>query len=65
MEKEKKNKVVMYVRNSRLKDSEGMEIERQIEILEEYAEAHNLEVAKIYSEQGSSEDGIDLIFRLC
>lgn len=55
MAKEKRNQVLGYVRKSRLKDSKGMEIDRQIELLEDYAEQHKLDV-KIYAEQSSSED---------
>lgn len=51
----KRKKIAIYVRKSRLKDSDSMEIERQIELLIEYAEKNNMEYV-IFHEEGSSED---------
>ena len=50
-----KFKVIIYVRKSRLKDDDAMEIERQIELLIEYAENNNMDYI-IFKEEGSSED---------
>lgn len=47
--------VAIYVRKSRLKDADSMEIDRQLELLVDYAEANNMEY-QIFSEAGSSED---------
>lgn len=65
MAKEKRNQVLGYVRKSRLKDSKGMEIDRQIELLEDYAEQHKLDV-KIYAEQGTQRIGkVGHNYKLC
>gem|GEM_PF-4673854 len=52
-----KNKklVAIYVRKSRLKDADSMEIERQLELLIDYAEKNNMDY-EVFSEEGSSED---------
>lgn len=47
--------VIIYVRKSRLKDDDAMEIDRQIELLIEYAKNNNMEYI-IFKEEGSSED---------
>lgn len=49
-----KKLVTIYVRKSRLKNDDEMEIERQIQLLVEYAESNNMEY-KIFHEEGSSE----------
>lgn len=46
--------VTIYARKSRLKDIQSLEIERQVELLVDYAEANNMDY-KIFSEEGSSE----------
>ncbi|KGA96771.1 recombinase [Alkalihalobacillus alcalophilus ATCC 27647 = CGMCC 1.3604] len=51
----KKELVALYVRKSRLKDVDSMEISRQIELLTDYADKNNIEY-EIFSEEGSSED---------
>jgi len=51
----KKVLVALYVRKSRLKDADSMEISRQIELLTDYADKNNMEY-EIFSEEGSSED---------
>lgn len=50
-----KKLVAIYVRKSRLKDSDSMEISRQLELLTDYAEKNNMEY-EVFSEEGSSED---------
>ena len=50
-----KKKVVIYVRKSRLKDTDSMEIDRQIELLVAYARKNKMDYI-IFHEQGSSED---------
>ena len=50
-----KKKVAIYVRKSRLKDTDSMEIDRQIELLVEYAERNKMQYI-IFHEKGSSED---------
>lgn len=50
-----KKKVIIYVRKSRLRNDDVMEIERQIQLCVDYAQANNLEY-EIISEEGSSED---------
>ena len=47
--------VIIYVRKSRLKDDDAMEIDRQIELLIEYAKSNNMEYI-VFKEEGSSED---------
>ena len=47
--------VCIYVRKSRLKTDDAMEIDRQLELLIDYAEANNMEYV-IFTEEGSSED---------
>lgn len=49
-----KKLVAIYARKSRLKDSQALEIERQIELLTDFAEKNNMEYV-IFSEEGSSE----------
>ncbi|MCL1696237.1 recombinase family protein [Lysinibacillus sp. BPa_S21] len=54
-----KKRVVMYVRKSRLKEDDAMEIERQLELLVDYANNNNMEYdvnTDIFKEEGSSED---------
>lgn len=46
--------VIIYVRKSRLKNDDTMEISRQIDLLVKYCEANNLDYV-ILSEEGSSE----------
>lgn len=49
----------MYVRKSRLKEDDTMEIERQLELLIDYANNNNMEYdvnTDIFKEEGSSED---------
>lgn len=49
----------MYVRKSRLKEDDTMEIERQLELLIDYANKNNMEYdvnTDIFKEEGSSED---------
>ncbi|TCI68346.1 MULTISPECIES: recombinase family protein [unclassified Exiguobacterium] len=46
--------VAIYARKSRLKDSQALEIERQIELLTDFAEKNNMEYVT-FSEEGSSE----------
>ncbi len=53
--KKLKKLVVVYVRKSRLKDVDAIEIDRQIELLTDYANSNNMEYV-IFSEEGSSED---------
>lgn len=48
-------KVIIYVRKSRLKDDDAMEIDRQIELLVEYAKSNKMDYI-IFKEEGSSED---------
>jgi site-specific DNA recombinase len=55
MAKTLKKLVAIYVRKSRLKDAEAMEISRQLELLTDYAEANNMDY-EVFSEEGSSED---------
>lgn len=50
-----KKLVAIYVRKSRLKDADSMEISRQLELLTDYAEKNNMEY-EVFSEEGSSED---------
>lgn len=54
-----KRRVVMYVRKSRLKEDDAMEIERQLELLVDYANKNNMQYdanTDIFKEEGSSED---------
>jgi site-specific DNA recombinase len=53
--KTQKKLVTIYVRKSRLKDSESLEIERQIELLTDFAKKNNLDYV-IFAEEGSSEN---------
>lgn len=49
----------MYVRKSRLKEDDAMEIERQLELLVDYANKNNMEYdadTDVFKEEGSSED---------
>lgn len=50
-----KKLVTIYVRKSRLKGDDEMEITRQIELLTDYADANNMEYI-VFHEEGSSED---------
>ena len=50
-----KRMVAIYVRKSRLKETDSLEIDRQIELLVDYADANNMEY-QVFSEEGSSED---------
>lgn len=50
-----KKLVAIYVRKSRLKDADSMEISRQLELLTDYAEANNMDYV-VFAEEGSSED---------
>lgn len=50
-----KKLVAIYVRKSRLKDTESMEIDRQVELLIDYAESNDMQY-EVFSEKGSSED---------
>lgn len=50
-----KKLVTIYVRKSRLKDDDELEISRQIELLTDYAALHNMEY-ELFHEEGSSED---------
>ncbi|WP_209124191.1 recombinase family protein [Alkalihalobacillus sp. BA299] len=50
-----KKLVAIYVRKSRLKDTDALEIDRQLELLTDYAESNNMEY-EVFSEEGSSED---------
>lgn len=50
-----KKLVAIYVRKSRLKDVDSLEIDRQVELLIEYAENNSMDY-EIFSEEGSSED---------
>lgn len=50
-----KRSVIIYVRKSRLKSDDAMEIARQVELCVDYCEKNNFEY-KIISEEGSSED---------
>ncbi|OIJ13695.1 recombinase [Anaerobacillus alkalilacustris] len=50
-----KKLVAIYVRKSRLKDADALEISRQLELLTDYADKNNMEY-EIFSEEGSSED---------
>ncbi len=50
-----KRLVAIYVRKSRLKDAESLEIERQIELLTDYAVNNNMEYVT-FAEEGSSEN---------
>ena len=54
MSKQKKL-VAIYVRKSRLKDDRSLEIENQVELLVDYANANNMNY-KIFKEEGNSED---------
>lgn len=54
-DKKQKKFVALYVRKSRLKDPDALEIDRQIELLIDYANANNMEYT-VFSEEGSSED---------
>ncbi|MEK4025546.1 recombinase family protein [Sporosarcina sp. FSL W7-1283] len=47
--------VAIYVRKSRLKNDDSMEISRQIELLIDFANKNNMQY-KIYHEEGSSEN---------
>lgn len=54
-----KRRVVIYVRKSRLKEDDTMEIERQLELLIDYANKNNMEydlITDVFKEEGSSED---------
>ncbi|MGP4068378.1 recombinase family protein [Halobacillus sp. B29] len=51
----KRELVAIYVRKSRLKDADDMEIDRQLELLTDYAYKSNFEY-EIFKEEGSSED---------
>lgn len=54
-----KYRVVIYARKSRLKEEDAMEVERQVELLTEYASNNNMEFdvnKDIFKEEGSSED---------
>jgi site-specific DNA recombinase len=53
--KTQKKLVAIYVRKSRLKDADAIEIEKQTELLTNYAAANNMDY-DIFSEEGSSED---------
>lgn len=55
MAKVTKKLVAIYVRKSRLKDADGMEISRQLELLTDYAEVNGMDY-EVFSEEGSSED---------
>ncbi|MFN7251490.1 MAG: recombinase family protein [Anaerobacillus sp.] len=55
MSKLQKKLVAIYVRKSRLKDADALEINRQLELLTDYAESNNMEY-EVFSEEGSSED---------
>lgn len=55
MAKTLKKKVCIYVRKSRLKDADSIEIDRQLELLTDYAEKNNMDY-EVFSEEGSSED---------
>lgn len=50
-----KKMVAIYVRKSRLKDAEALEIDRQVELLIDYAENNDMQY-EVFSEEGSSED---------
>ncbi|MFB5196391.1 recombinase [Bacillus sp. AFS073361] len=50
-----KKLVAIYVRKSRLKDAAAIEIEKQTELLTNYAAANNMDY-EVFSEEGSSED---------
>lgn len=50
-----KKLVTIYVRKSRLKGDDELEITRQIELLTDYADANNMDYKEFY-EEGSSED---------
>lgn len=50
-----KKLVAIYVRKSRLKDSGALEIDRQVQLLIDYADVNNMDY-EIFSEEGSSED---------
>ena len=54
-----KYRVALYGRKSRLKEDDSMEVERQVELLIEYAKQHDMEFDEntdIFKEEGSSED---------
>ena len=54
-----KRRVLLYGRKSRLKEDDTMEVERQIELLVDYANNNNMEFdeeTEIFKEEGSSED---------
>ena len=54
-----KRKVVLYVRKSRLNSDDTMEVERQVELLIDYANNNNMEFdlkTDVFKEEGSSED---------
>ncbi|PGV52481.1 recombinase family protein [Bacillus sp. AFS037270] len=50
-----KKLVAIYVRKSRLKDADAIEIDRQLELLTDYADKNNMEY-EVFAEEGSSED---------
>ena len=50
-----KRLVAIYVRKSRLKDSEVLEIDRQVQLLIDYADTNNMGY-EVFFEEGSSED---------
>lgn len=50
-----KDLVAIYVRKSRIKNDDEMEISRQIELLTDYAKSNNFDY-EIFHEEGSSED---------
>lgn len=54
-----KRKIVIYARKSRLKEEDAMEVDRQLELLFEYANNNNMEydvITDVFKEEGSSED---------
>ncbi|MFJ7725079.1 recombinase family protein [Neobacillus sp. NPDC097160] len=53
--KTQKKLVAIYARKSRLKDEKALEIDRQVELLTDYAEKNNMDY-EVYRERGSSED---------
>jgi site-specific DNA recombinase len=55
MAKSQKALVAIYVRKSRLKEDDSMEISRQLELLTDYAEKNNMDY-EVFSEEGNSED---------
>lgn len=50
-----KKLVAIYVRKSRLKDEKALEIDKQIELLTEYATVNDMNF-EVFKEEGSSED---------